>query len=163
MARPVLSLACVAVIGWLAYLWWPGEERLIRGRLDALAETLSASPGDAGLAQVARVAGLASYFAPDVQLRFGTQAIESREMLLGLVSRWTPPSDGFSVEFVDVTVTLQEPPQAAEVYLTATLSSRDPRTGEPAVDAREAVLTMRKLEGEWVISSVVGADTLKRP
>ncbi len=159
----MLSLACVALIGGLAYLWWPGEERIIRGRLDSLAETLADAPGDAGLAQVARVAGLAGYFAPDVRIRFGTQAIESREMLLGLMSRWTPPSGGFSVEFVDVTVTLQEPPQTAEVYLTAKLSSRDPRTGGPTVDAREALVTMRKLDGEWVIASVEGADTLQRP
>lgn len=168
MSRPTALLSFVSavlllVVGVLAYQWWQGEERVIKARLDELAEALSPPASGGELAMVGRMAQLRSYFAPDVRLRFGTEEIVSRDALVAIVGRSTPPRDAFSVEFVDVTVTLGTDETSAQVHLAAKVTGRDARTGEPTVDAREANIVMTKLDGDWVIWSVESADTLQRP
>jgi len=153
----------IAIAALGAYLWWPSEERAIVGRLDALATTLSAPAGDGPLGLVARVAELRGYFAPEVRVRVGSQEVVSRDALLAMVGRWTPPPGGAVVEFVDTEVTLAADRGSAQVSLTATVSSRDARTGEAVVDAREARVALAKQDGEWVLTSVESAETLERP
>ena len=167
MSRLTALLAFASAIillaaGVHAYYWWRGEERVIRARLDGLAQSLSSPAGGGDLAMLGRVAQVRSYFAPDVRVRFGTDEIVSRDALLAVVSR-TPPRNGFSLELVDVTVTLGESGTSARVYLTAKITGRNASTGEPTIDAREANIVMTKLDGDWVIASVEGADTLQRP
>jgi hypothetical protein len=157
----LLVAVLALVVGVLAFQWWRGEERVIRARLDNLAETLSPSAGGE-LAMVGRIAQLRNHFAPDVRIRFGADEIVSREALLALLGRWEPPAAGFSLQFVDVTVTMTDDLNA-QVTLTARISNRDQRTGEAIVDAREASLTMRKMDGEWVVAAVESANTLERP
>ena len=109
-----------------------------------------------------RIVQLRNQFAPDVHIRFGAQEIVSRDALLGLLARWQPPSPDISVEFVDVTVTVEDP-STALVALTAKLSNRDGQSGDPIIDAREATVTMKKLNGEWVVAGVESTETLQRP
>jgi hypothetical protein len=154
-----VSLALVAVF---AYRWWRGEERVVRARLDHLAQALSPPAGGGGLAIVGRIAELRTYFAPDVTVRAGGQEVVSRDALLALLGRWEPPAKGFRVEFVDVGVTLGESDRA-DVTLTAMITNTDAASSEPIVDAREAHLTMRKLDGEWVLATVETTDTLRGP
>ena len=111
---------------------------------------------------VGRIVQLRNLFAPDVHIRFGAEEIVSRDALLALLSRWQPPSAGFTIEFVDVTVTLEDE-STARVGLTAKISNRDAQTGDPIIDAREATLAMKKLDGEWVVAGVEGTETLQRP
>ena len=145
-----------------AYQWWRGEERVIRTRLDSLADALSPSAGGGELAMVGRIAELRNYFAPDIRVRLGGDEIVSRDTLLALLARWEPPSKGFKLEFVDVAVTLGEG-DTAQVSLTAKISNVDARSGEPITDAREGQLTLLKLDGDWVLATVESTDTLQRP
>jgi hypothetical protein len=79
-----------------------------------------------------------------------------------LLSQWEPPANGFSLEFVDVSVTLGED-STADVTLTAKISNHDAPSGQPIADAREVSVTMKKLDGDWVIAEARGANTLRRP
>ena len=155
----------IAVIGSFVYHWWSSPERLIRNRLGGLAATLSVPANDSDLGRVTRVAKLRHYFAEDVRVRAGTPgpAIASRDALLGLIGSWTPPPGGWTIEFVDVQVTLGQEAATAQVYLTAKASGHDPRTSEPTLDAREANLSMARQDRVWVVTSVEAGETLKRP
>ena len=164
----VVSLVSIVVMACGAYLWWPSEERVVRNRLRGLAETLSIpaseiAGGDIG--RVTRFAQLRRYFADDVEIRSGAadpQSI-SRDAVLAAIASWTPPPGGLAIEFVDVQVTMGPDAASAKIYLTAKISARDLRTGEPTVDAREAHLGMVKRNGAWIVASVETTDTLERP
>lgn len=145
---------------------YSSEPRRINRRLDALAATLSIpAQGGSDLDRVTRLAQLRHFFTEDVQVTQAgsAPAITSREALLGAISVWTPPPGGWTIEFMDVQVTLDADRIGASVYLTAKISGHDARTGEPTVDAREATLRMRKEDNEWVIARVEARDTLEKP
>lgn len=157
----LVGAASLLVCGVLAYRWWTGEERVIRARLDNLAAVLT--PSESGeLATVARVGQLRGYFAPDVHIRVGRDdETVSRDALLVLLGRWQPPGKGVKLEFVDVSVTVDE--GTALASLTAKISNTDLSSSEdPIADAREGVLTLHKLDGDWVIASVESTDTLQK-
>jgi len=142
-----------------AYQWWTGDERAIKARLDSLAVALSPAQGGE-LAMVTRVAGLRNYFAPDIRVRLGVEEILSRDTLLGLLGRMSPSED-FKVQFAEVVVTIGDG-GTAQVSLVARISSRDLRDGEPTGDERDATLTMRKLDGAWVIAAVESTNAMQR-
>jgi len=161
-ARLLIPLCGVLLViaGVLTYRWWTGEEHVIRGRLESLATLLSPA-GDSGFSTISRIGQLRGYFAPDVRVQLGGDEIISRDALLALVSRWQPPTKNLKIEFVDVSVTVED--DTALASLTAKLSNTDAAAAEDTIaDAREGVLTFRKLDGEWVISSVESTDTLQR-
>jgi uncharacterized protein DUF4440 len=157
---PLCGVLLVVAIGVWAYRWWTGEEHIIKERLNSLAAVLSPS-GDSEFSTISRIGQLRGYFAPDVRVHFGGDDIISRDALLALLARWQPPSKSLKVEFVDVSVTVEE--DTALASLTAKLSNTDASAAEDSIaDAREGVVTLRKLNGEWVISSVESTDTLQR-
>jgi hypothetical protein len=160
----VVSLVLLAAIAFLGYYWWPTPERAIKNRLRELAETLSVPVNDGDLGRVTRIAQLRHYFADDVHVRAGAGSeITSRDALLGVVGSWTPPAGGWTIEFVDMQVTLGQESTTAQVYLTATISGHDVQTGEATLDAREANVTMSKPGSEWVVTGVESVDTRQRP
>jgi uncharacterized protein DUF4440 len=157
---PLCGVLLAVVIGVWAYRWWTGEEHIIKERLKSLAAVLSPS-GDSEFSTISRIGQLRGYFAPDVRVHFGGDDIISRDALLALLARWQPPSKSLKVEFVDVSVTVEE--DTALASLTAKLSNTDASAAEDSIaDAREGVVTLRKLNGEWVIASVESTDTLQR-
>lgn len=165
MRLTFVSLLSFVAIAFVAYQWWPSSERAVKNRLGELAETLSVPANDGDLGRVTRVAELRHYFAEDVHVRASASGPEvtSRDALLALMGGWTPPPGGWTIEFVDVHVTLGQESTTAQVYLTAKISGHDARTGEATLDAREANLTMAKQDGDWVVTSVEAAETLQRP
>lgn len=157
---PACGILFVILVGVWAYRWWTGEEHVIKERLNSLAAVLSPS-GDSEFSTISRIGQLRGYFAPDVRVHFGGDEVISRDAVLALLARWQPPSKNLKVEFVDVSVTVEE--DTALASLTAKISNTDAASAEdPVADAREGVLTLRKLNGEWVISSVESTDTLQR-
>jgi hypothetical protein len=157
---PACGILVVVLVGVLAYRWWTGEEHIIKERLNSLAAVLSPS-GDSEFSTISRIGQLRGYFAPEIRVHFGGDEMISRDALLALLARWQPPSKNLKVEFVDVSVTVEQ--DTALVSLTAKLTNTDTSAAEdPIADAREGVLTLRKLDDEWVITSVETTDTLQR-
>src|SRR5262245_16831715 len=157
---PAGGVLLAVLIGIFAYRWWTGEEHIIKERLNSLAVVLSPS-GSSEFTTISRIGQLRGYFAPDVRVHIGGDEVISRDALLAILAKWQPPSKSLKVEFVDVSVTVEE--DTALASLTAKISNTDSSAAEdPIADAREGVLTLRKLNGEWVISSVESTDTLQR-
>src|SRR5205814_7999260 len=99
-----------------------------------------------------RLAALREYFDPDVRVRLDDRELTSRDAVMRELTRLQPPTGGLGVEFVNITTALAADQQTAAVTLTVRLSSTN-RSGVSTVDDHVADVTMRKLEGDWVISA----------
>jgi len=155
----LIALATLSLAGFFTYRHWTGPERIVKQRLDALAVALS-PPANGEAAMIGRIAALRGYFAPDVHIRFGAEEVDSRDALVAILGRWQPPKDGFHLEFVDVVVHMISP-DTAHVSLTAQVASPDPND-RTLLDAREGTVTMKKVDGEWVIAAAETTNTLQR-
>ncbi len=157
--RAIAALVVILAIAWAAYTFWPSEERRVRKRLAALADTVNDAPRD-GIQVIARGARLASFFDPDVVLNLGEghAPIAGREQLVALASR-APNQDGFRISFVDVTVTVSG--DTASSHLTVTVQWQEPN-GQPNVDAREATLDWRKTDA-WRITRITTLASMEKP
>lgn len=158
--RTIAAAIVIVAVAWGAYTWWPSEERRVRKRLAALADTLNDAPRD-GLQAVARGARLASFFDPDVVLDpgEGRAPIAGREQLVALASRAPDDRGAFRVSFVDVTVAVDG--ETASSRMTATIEWRDSNQ-QPNVDAREATLDWRKRDG-WRITKITAVAPMEKP
>jgi hypothetical protein len=157
----------VAVLaGYFTYQWWFNPRRAITRQLGELAATLSVPADNPDeIDRIARIARLRNYFAPDVRVTLAASApvaLASRDALLAAVGSWNPPPGGAEVSFVDVQVALDSP-TTARAYMTVEIESRDPTTGQPALDRREAVVVLAERDGAWVITAAEPAGTGQRP
>ena len=159
---PIAIILGLLLIGAGVFKWWPSDERAIRRQLDALADTVTVPPNETDMARLSRVAQLRGYFAPDARIQLASAQTTDRDTLVGLAAQWAPPPAGVFVQFADVSVTRGDD-GTAQISLTAKVTTRDPGSGQPALDAREAAIGMAKIEGDWVITSVEWQEILKRP
>ena len=163
-----VAVVLVVLTGYFTYQWWFNPQRATKRQLGNLAAALSApQDGRGDIDRLARVARLRHYFAPDVHVTAGPTGstgpeLTSRDALVAAVAAWNPSSSGWNVDFVDVQITLDSR-STARAYLTVEVTTPDPRTGQPAVDAREAKVGMAEREGVWVITSAAPVETLQRP
>jgi SnoaL-like protein len=160
-----VAVVLAVLAGYFTYQWWFNPYRAITRQLGELAATLSV-PADSrdDVDRLARVAGLRNFFAPDVRVKMGPTGPEltSRDALIGAVAAWNPSATGWTVDFVDVQITLDSG-STARAYLTVTITTFDPGTAQPAVDAREAMVGLAEREGVWVITSAEPVETRQRP
>ena len=166
-----VAVVLAVLAGYFTYQWWFNPQRAIRRQLSDLAATLSApADGRGDVDRLARIARLRNYFAPDVHVKMGPTVptgstgpeITSRDALIGAVAAWNPSARGWNVDFVDVQITLDSD-SAARAYMTVEVTTSDPRTSQPAVNAREVMVAMAEREGVWFITSAEPAETLQRP
>ncbi len=150
--KPIALLIAALLIGAALFKWWPSDERAVRRQLDNLADTITVPSTDIDTARLTRLAELRNYFAPEATVRLDVGEALSRELLLALAERWTPPPGGIFVEFVYGTIAIGD--GTAAVDLTARISSRDPGSGEVTVDQRDARFTLAKRERAWLITGV---------
>lgn len=161
--RTAVIVAAIVAAGLVAaYAWWPGDERAIQRRLDALASEFNESTTD-GVGTLARAARLGSFFTADVTLDLGkgTSPITGREALMGMAARLQPRTSSFEVRFVDVTPTVAADGQTASVVLTVQFIRRSGAGADDSLDAREFSLEMVKSDGEWRIARATAVDPFK--
>lgn len=166
------GIAIVAIaLAVAGYRWWSSDERAIRGQLSTVAAALSGTSGNDTFAEIGRLATLRRALAPDLHVSAGSapaeaglgvgrpREIEGRDQALALISRWTSPPGGISVAFVDEQVTIGSDRTRAQVYCTATVTSRGV-SGERTIDARELTIGFTKVAGDWLVASVRSEETL---
>lgn len=150
-----VSIVLSLLVAYFAYQWWFNPRRAIKRQLGELAATLSVPADSRGdVDRVARIARLRNYFAPDVYISLGgaAPALASRDALVAAASAWNPPPGDWTVNFVDVQVALDSA-STARAYMTVEIESRDPATGQPALDSRDMKVGMAKRDGAWVITT----------
>ncbi len=149
----VLILAALALAAWR---FWPGEERKVRARIDALAAELSIPAGEEGLARLTRAAGVRSFFTEDIAVELPEgrgNTIRGRDEIAGFVARATVPPQGTRVELLNVAVELDRGKASAEARVDARVVAREPKDRPAILDARMIALTLRKVDGAWLVAN----------
>jgi Domain of unknown function (DUF4440) len=158
-----VAAVLLVLIGYFAYQWWFNPARAIKQRLGDVAAALSVPAPDSDIARIERLAELRRYLADDVRVDVGgAQPVTSRDAVLGLVASFKPASGGVDVQFVDTQVNV-ESDSSGRAYLTVEVTTPDRQTGQPTVDSREAVVTLVRRGGEWLITSAESRPAPTRP
>jgi uncharacterized protein DUF4440 len=152
-----------ALIAFFVYQWWFNPTREVQRRLNDIAIALSVPDNEPPMARVMRAAQLRKYLADDLRVRAGSSELSSRDAIVAAVAAFAPPPGGWNVQFVDVQIRVDRATgTSADVYMSVEVNGRDARTGQPTVDAREAAVTMKKQNAEWVVATAETKDTLQR-
>jgi hypothetical protein len=157
----VFAVVAIAAGAW--FLVRPADPgAAVRARLAALADMVNKSTVD-GLGPEARSLQLGSFFTDDVdvELGAGTAPIHGRATIMGMAARLQPRTAAFQIKFQDVSVTMAEGGETADVHLTAEFIRRVITTGEESLDAREFMLGMRRVGSDWQIAKVTAINTLQ--
>jgi hypothetical protein len=157
-----IVLTVVTVVAGAYYFLAPRDPGApVRTRLETLAEMFNRSTVD-GLGPGARSQQLGAFFSEDVEVDLGrsTAPIKGRDTVIGMADRLQPRTAAFRLDFEDVSVVMGSGGGTADVHLTTTFTRRSMSTGEETLDAREFMLVMRRVGGEWQIARVTAVDTL---
>jgi|SRR5581483_33418 len=159
----VAAVCFAALAAFFTYQWWFNPTRAVQRRLNDIAAALSIPDPEPPVARVTRAAQLRKYLAPDIRVRMGASEIASRDQIVGAVSSFAAPPGGWNVQFVDVQIRVNhETGEDADAYMTVEMNGRDAQTGQPTVDAREASVTLKKIDGEWVVATAETKNTLEK-
>ena len=161
--RPLVVLIAIAaaLVGAYRY-FFPTDEAQIRAVLERIAEAVSSGPaGDGEVSRLARAASVRRQLDPQISLDAGPplNRMSGREAIIGSVARLNSTLSDLDVQFDDVAITVGADRTTAHVHLTAEARYRD-GSGR-AFDARELDVTMRKVDGDWVVASVALVRTLE--
>ncbi|MGD0087543.1 MAG: hypothetical protein ABSC24_10495 [Verrucomicrobiota bacterium] len=158
----VLSVAALVAVGvWLWTVLFPSPEKVIRQRLATVAKRASFAPDEGTLARLADAESLAGYFSTNVEIDLDVpgrlqHTILGRDEITQTAVAARSTVSGLSVKFLDVTVTLGPDKQSAVADFTV-----EARVGgEPDLIVQEMKFTLRKIDGQWLITRVETIRTL---
>lgn len=154
------ALIALGVWGWRVF--FPSPERLIKSRLLDLAETVSFTGSEGNFSKIYKADRVGNFFSQDVEVTIDVRGYavshtingktEIKQALLGAHQR----VKGVKVEFLDINVTVQPDKENA----TANLTAQATITGERDFHIQELNLTLKKVEGKWLITKIETVKTL---
>jgi hypothetical protein len=158
----IVLIAALAALGiWLWTVLFPSPEKVIRKRLTELARTASSSPGESDLARLAAARSLAGFFSTNVELQVELPELSQRDSIdreeitqAAFVAR--SRAGGLKVKFPDINVTVAPDKQSAVADLTVQANI----SGERDPIVQEMKFTLRKTDGQWLITRVETVRTL---
>ena len=157
----IVLLVALAVLGiWLWTVLFPSPEKVIRRRLTELARTVSSSANESDLARLAAARSAAGFFAADVELNVDLpelgQRTMDREEITQLALMGSSRAGGLQVKFPDINITVAPDKQSAVADLTVEANV----SGEHDSIVREMKFTLRKTDGQWLITRIETVRTL---
>ena len=153
-----MLLGVVAVAG-IVWLMLPSEEERILQQIENLAEAASIEAGESALIRAARGARLAGHFTERARVDLGRpfQVLEGRAALTALATALRVPPDGIAVAILDATVNFERRLMVATGSMTARAASQS-IAGEELFGVRTFTLTLRHVDGEWLIDDMRAVD-----
>ncbi|MGH9350345.1 MAG: nuclear transport factor 2 family protein [Vicinamibacterales bacterium] len=160
-ARGVLVVVVVAA-GVLAYRWWNSPERQIRRTLAAISSRLSHDEPVTGLAAAVAAAGLQELVAREVVIEPGRPfpPLTGRDAVVAAAARLVTATPAARVEVVDLRITIGADGDTARVAGSVVATFHD-RAGQRAVEAREVVMTLRRVGGRWVVERAAAVNVVE--
>jgi hypothetical protein len=159
----IIFLAVALSLGvWLWAAWFPNPKQAVRNRLNKVAQLASFSANEGNISRVANVQKLGRLFAEDVQVMVdipGTEShtFTSREEVMQVALAAKRLGDGLKAEFLDMNIEMGTGDQSALVDLTLKAKVG----GESDLIVQELKFTLKKLDGDWLITRVETVRTLK--
>jgi hypothetical protein len=157
----IVLLVALAVLGiWLWTVLFPSPEKVIRRRLTELARTVSSSANESDLTRLAAARSVAGFFAATVELNVDLpelgQRTMDREEITQLALMGSSRAGGLQVKFPDINITVAPDKQSAVADLTVEANV----SGEHDSIVREMKFTLRKTDGQWLITRIETVRTL---
>jgi len=158
----IVLLAALAALGiWLWTVLFPRPEKVIRRRLTELSRTVSSSANESDLTRLGAARRVAGFFAATVELNvdipeLGQHNSLDREELTQLALLARSRAGGLRVKFPDINITVAPDKQSAVADLTVEANI----TGEHDSVVREMKFTLRKTDGQWLITRIETVRTL---
>jgi len=158
----IVLLAALAALGvWLWTALFPRPETVIRQRLMKLARTVTSSPNESDLARLASARSVAAFFSTNVELNvdlpeLGHRDSMDREEITQAALMARSRAGGLQVKFPDITITVGPDKQSAAADLTVEAKV----SGEHDSVVREMKFTLRKTDGQWLITRIETVRTL---
>ena len=158
----IVLLAALAALGvWLWTVLFPRPEKVIRRRLTELARTVSSSANESNVARLAAARSVAGFFAANVELNveipeLGQRNSLDREEITQLALMARSRAAGMHVKFPDINITVAPDKQTAVADLTVEANI----SGEHDSVVREMKFTLRKTDGQWLITRIETIRTL---
>jgi hypothetical protein len=165
--RTVILIGALAGVGW--WLWtvfFPSPERVIRGRLADLANTISFAERENVVARANKIGKLPIFFTPEVEIEasfpapdgrsFESHRIAGRDEISLAAQAAHAMGGSLEVEFVGLVVTVAPDKESATVHLT--VRTKAPR--DPNFFVQEMKFMMIKVKKDWLIRRVETVRTL---
>ena len=158
----IVLLAALAALGiWLWTVLFPRPEKIIHRRLTELARTVSSSANESDLTRLAAARSVAGFFAATVELNvdlpeLGQHNSMDREEITQLALMGRSRAGGLRVKFPDINITVAPDQQSAVADLTVEANV----SGEHDPIVQEMKFTLRKTDGQWLITRVETVRTL---
>ena len=158
----ILVFLGMAVVAAIFFLTCKQDQRIIKKKLNLLADTVSRSPDQDELTSLAKAGRLKGLFTPDCLIELGEPIprIDDRETLMAMYYNFQRAIPRIEVTFRDIAVTIERPPLAAKTVMTATAVSPDSDGGGRRTDAREIEMEWKKIDRTWKIFKVSEVKTL---
>jgi hypothetical protein len=159
--KKAILLIVLAAAGCLCWFFLRSSpEEIIRKRLRSVAETASFTAGESTLMRLANAQKLSMFCTLDIEVTVdapgGSQrTITGRDEILQAAGGVRSAVKGFLVQFLDMEVEIAPDQNTAVVNLTARASIPNDRDDY----IQELKLTLRKIDGEWLISKVETVKT----
>jgi hypothetical protein len=158
----VLSVAALVAVGvWLWTVLFPSPEKVIRQRLATVAKRASFTADESALARLADAESLAGYFSTNVEIDLDVPGrfqltITGRDEVTQHAAAADSMVSSLSVKFLDVTLTIGPDKQSAVADFTVEARAG----GDPDLIVQEMKFTLRKIDGQWLITRVETIRTL---
>ncbi len=153
--RLVLLALLLAAGVWLWHVFFPSPERVIRERLDKLAQAASIVANEPPLAQVMNAEKLVSFFTADAQISVETPGhsvgtLNGKDDLRQAALGARKALAWLTVEFVGINLSLSPDKTMA----TADLTAKAQFPAEKGFEVQELKFYWKKVEGDWLVSRV---------
>jgi hypothetical protein len=163
VARLALLAVLAAVGFWLYTVFFPGPEKIIRKRLAKVAQLASIQPDQGLLSRGASIQELANYFDSKVEITLNWRGssqhtLAGRDEIIEAAKLAHGNFKSLQIEFLDLNVLVAPDKQSATVNLTAKVTTADERDFQ----VQELKITLRKVNGEWLIFQIETVRTLSR-
>lgn len=160
-SRLLLFTVLAALAGWAWTILHPSPERAIRKQLEGVARAVSFGPEQGSLARLAGAERLAGFFSTNVDIEIDVPERQEHRMAgreevqqAALAARGALRA--LRVSFPDVTVVVNADQQSAVADLTLQALAE----GQMDRIFQEMKVTLRKINGEWLIVKVETVRTL---
>ena len=166
MKRAVPLIAAIALICIGIWLWTvlhPSPEKVIRSRLNALANAISFSSSGGVLGRAYDAQKAADFFTTDVDVDLNVAGYDSismhgRDEVLQVALAARSRLTSLKVDFLDMNVTIDPGGETAKVNLTG----KAVVPGQRDISAQEFNCMQKKVDGKWLIYKVETVKTLSQ-
>jgi len=164
MQKFLRILAALAVVGLAIWGWrilFPSPEKVIRSRLNDLAETVSFEPGEGTISKGYKTQKLMEFFTTDVEINvdlkeYPAQTLSGRDELIQSAMWIQSRFKSVKVELIDINITLEPDKQKAVANLTCKLFL----SGERDFTPQELNFMLKKVDKKWLIYRIETVRTL---